>query len=106
MRFRDAVLAALTSVIWGLAFPATKLGLEGFSAPELTALRFLIASLPVVLVARPGIAWPRLVLIGMSLFCGQFLLLFFAFMALVIAGLAVIVTARGTSVAGCHQTTR
>jgi O-acetylserine/cysteine efflux transporter len=46
MRFRDAILAALTSVIWGLAFVATKLGLEGFSAAELTALRFLIGCLP------------------------------------------------------------
>jgi drug/metabolite transporter (DMT)-like permease len=41
MRFRDAVLAALTSVVWGLAFVATKLGLESFSAAELSALRFL-----------------------------------------------------------------
>jgi O-acetylserine/cysteine efflux transporter len=81
-------LAALTSVIWGLAFAATKLGLEGFSAPELTALRFLIACLPVVLVPRPRIAWPRLALIGMSLFCGQFLLLFLAFKAGMPAGLA------------------
>jgi len=40
MRFRDAVLAALTSVIWWLAFVPTKLWLEAFSAAELTALRF------------------------------------------------------------------
>ncbi|MGA7264016.1 MAG: EamA family transporter [Stellaceae bacterium] len=79
MRFRDAVLAALTSVIWGLAFVATKLGLESFSAAELTALRFLIACLPVLFVPRPSIAWPRLVAIGLTLFTGQFLLLFFAF---------------------------
>jgi|SRR5215469_14955018 len=43
MRFRDTVLAALISVIWGLAFVATKLGLESFSAAELTALRDLAA---------------------------------------------------------------
>jgi len=88
MRFRDAALAALTSVIWGLAFVATKIGLEGFSAAELTALRFLIAALPVLLVPRPDIAWPRLAAIGMTLFCGQFLLLFFAFKAGMPAGLA------------------
>ncbi len=88
MRFRDAVLAALTSVIWGLAFVATKLGLEGFSASELTGLRFLIACLPVLLVPRPRITWSRLVLIGMTLFCGQFLLLFFAFKEGMPAGLA------------------
>jgi O-acetylserine/cysteine efflux transporter len=88
MRFRDAVLAALTSVIWGLAFVATKLGLDGFWAPELTALRFLIACLPVLLVPRPRIACSRLVPIGMTLFCGQFLLLFFAFEEGMPAGLA------------------
>src|ERR1700757_2384520 len=72
MRFRDALLAALTSVIWGLAFVATKLGLEGFSAPERPPLRFLLAGLPVFWVPPPRLAWPRLILVGMTLFCGQF----------------------------------
>jgi O-acetylserine/cysteine efflux transporter len=67
---------------------STKLGLEGFSAAELTVLRFVIASLPALLVPRPRIAWPRLVAIGMTLFCGQFLLLFFAFGEGMPAGLA------------------
>jgi O-acetylserine/cysteine efflux transporter len=88
MRIRDAMLAALTSVIWGLAFVATKLGLESFSAAELTALRFLIAAVPVFLVARPKIAWSRLILIGLTLFAGQFLLLFLAFKEGMPAGLA------------------
>ena len=79
MRVRDAILATLTSVIWGLAFVAVKFGLESFSAPQLTALRFLIACLPIVLVARPAISWISLVLIGLTLFAGQFLLLFFAY---------------------------
>lgn len=79
MRVRDAILATLTSVIWGLAFVAVKFGLESFSAPQLTALRFLIACLPIVLVARPAISWLSLVLIGLTLFAGQFLLLFFAY---------------------------
>jgi len=73
------VLAALTSVVWGLAFVAVKLGLDSFSAPQLTALRFPIAALPVVLVRRPRISWTLLALIGLTLFTGQFLLLFFAF---------------------------
>jgi hypothetical protein len=29
----DMVLAALTSIVWGLAFVAVKVGLESFSAP-------------------------------------------------------------------------
>jgi O-acetylserine/cysteine efflux transporter len=88
MRFRDAVLAALTSVIWGLAFVATKLGLNSFSAAELTALRFLIACLPVFFVPWPRIGWPTLAAIGLTLFTGQFLLLFLAFKAGMPAGLA------------------
>ena len=88
MRPRDIALAALTSVIWGLAFVATKIGLESFSAPQLTALRFLIACLPVLFLRRPQIAWSSLILIGLTLFSGQFLLLFFAYENGMPAGLA------------------
>jgi O-acetylserine/cysteine efflux transporter len=49
-------LATLTSVIWGFGFVAIKFGLESFTAPQLTALRFLIACLPVFLVPRPKIS--------------------------------------------------
>ncbi len=76
---RDTALAAFVSVTWGLAFVATRFGLEGFTAPQLTALRFLVASVPVLFVARPAVPWHLLVLIGLSLFAGQFLLLFLAF---------------------------
>lgn len=88
MKLRHMVLAALTAVIWGLAFVATKFGLESFSAPQLTALRFLIASLPALIVPRPRIGWGALVMIGLTLFAGQFLLLFFAFEAGLPPGLA------------------
>jgi O-acetylserine/cysteine efflux transporter len=79
MRARDMALAALTSVAWGLAFVATRLALDGFSAPQLTALRFIVAALPVFFVSRPKIAPLAIVLIGLTLFTGQFLLLFLAF---------------------------
>ena len=72
-------LAALTSVIWGLGFAAGKFGLESFSPPQLTAARFLIACLPVLFVPRPSVSWPLLILIGSTLFTGQFLFMFFAF---------------------------
>jgi O-acetylserine/cysteine efflux transporter len=76
---RDIALAALTSVIWGLAFVFVKFGLENFSAPQLTALRFIIACLPVLILPRPPIPWAMLIVIGLTLFTGQFLLLFFAY---------------------------
>lgn len=72
-------LAMAASVIWGGAFVATQFALESFSAPQLTAVRFLIASLPVLVVPRPRIPWPSLLLIGTTLFTGQFMLLFFAY---------------------------
>jgi drug/metabolite transporter (DMT)-like permease len=56
MPVRDMALAALTSVVCGLAFIATKLALDSFSAAQLTALRFIIACLPVLIVKRPPIA--------------------------------------------------
>ena len=88
MRPRDIFSATLVSVIWGLAFVATKIGLDSFSAPQLTALRFLIACVPALFVARPQISWSLLILIGLTLFTGQFLLLFFAYEAGIAAGLA------------------
>ena len=60
-------LAVLVAVIWGIAFIATKLGLETFSPPQLTALRFLIAAGPALFVARPPIAWPTLCAVGLAL---------------------------------------
>ena len=88
MRVRDMGLAALASVIWGFAFVTYKFGLESFSAPQLTALRFMIACLPVLFVPRPKLPWSMIVLIGLTLFAGQFLLLFFAFALDMPAGLA------------------
>lgn len=88
MRTRDIFAAALVSAIWGLAFVATKIGLESFSASQLTVLRFLIACIPVLFVPRPQIPWVLLTVIGLTLFAGQFLLLFFAFKAGIAAGLA------------------
>ena len=78
MKPRDIALAVSTSIIWGLAFIAMKFGLESFSAPQLTALRFIIAALLVPFCLRPKIGWLLLIMIGLSLFTGQFLLIFFA----------------------------
>jgi hypothetical protein len=88
MKAQDMLLAALTSVTWGSAFVTYKFGLESFSAPQLTALRFVIAGLPVLFVPRPKVSIWLLVLIGLTLFTDQFLLLFFAFVEGMPAGLA------------------
>src|SRR5690242_17215269 len=87
MRIRDMALAVLTSVIWGFAFVTYKVGLESFSAAQLTAMRFLIAFLPVFFVPRPKLPWPSVVLIGLVLFAGQFMLQMMAYALDMPAGL-------------------
>jgi len=81
-------LATLVSVIWGLAFVAIKYGLDSFSAPQLTVIRFVIGALPAFFVPRPRLSFAWIVAIGLSLFTGQFLLLFFVYSEGLPAGLA------------------
>ena len=87
----DVCLALLVVVIWGVAFIATKIGLASFSPPELAALRFVIASLPALFLARPPVSWPLLGAIGLTLFAGQFLFQFFGIAYGMPPGLASIV---------------
>ena len=71
-----------------MAFVATRIGLDSFSPPQLTALRFLIAAVPALVLPRPALSWARLIAIGATLFAGQFLLQFFAFVNGLPPGLA------------------
>ena len=71
-------LASIAATLWGLSFIASAVALEALSPPQLTALRFMIAACPALVVARPPVAWTALVTIGLTLFAGQFLLLFVA----------------------------
>lgn len=73
MTARDMALAALTSLIWGLAFVAIEFGLESFSAPG------------------TGVIASALIfgeLFGPLRYLG---------MALILAGLAIVVLPRGRS---------
>jgi O-acetylserine/cysteine efflux transporter len=72
-----AVQAVLVAVIWWLAFIATRVALDDFSPPQLTALRFIIAALPALWLPRPPVPWRTLIAGGLTLFTGQFLLQFF-----------------------------
>ena len=81
-------LAVLVAVAWGGAFLATRLALDVFSPSQLTALRFLIAAVPALVIPRPRVAGNVLVGIGLTLFAGQFLFQFFAIASGVPPGLA------------------
>jgi O-acetylserine/cysteine efflux transporter len=87
MRLRDMALAVLTTVIWGFAYVTYRFGLESFSPAQLTVMRFLFACLPVLFVPPPKRGWPTIVLIGLILFAGQFLLLMLAYARGMPAGL-------------------
>ena len=73
----DIALAILTAVLWGLAFVATRIGLDSFTPAQLAALRFAVAAVPVLVLPRPAVPWPMLVATGLTLFAGQFLFQFF-----------------------------
>ena len=91
MSVKDGALAMLTVVLWGVAFVATRIGLDSFSPPQLVALRFLIASLPAFFVAPPPVGWPILIAAGLTLYAGQFLFQFFGIANGMPVGLAALV---------------
>lgn len=88
---RHVLLAVLVAVGWGVAFVATRIGLDGFTPSQLAALRFAVAALPAVALARPPLPWGSLAAVGLALFAGQFLLQFTGIALGMPAGLAAIV---------------
>jgi O-acetylserine/cysteine efflux transporter len=92
MKPSHILLATLVAVIWGLAYVATRIALDDFSPPQLTALRFLIACIPILFLPRPRIPWSMLVSIGLTMFAGQFLLQFFGIANGMPPGLASVVS--------------
>jgi O-acetylserine/cysteine efflux transporter len=92
MKPSHIVLAVVVAIIWGLAYVATRVALDSFSPPQLTALRFIVACVPVMFLPRPRIPWSMLVLIGLTMFAGQFLLQFFGIANGMPPGLASVVS--------------
>ena len=78
MKPADVCIAVLVAVIWGLAFVASRIALNEFSPELMTTLRFSIAALPCLFVARPKVSWMVLASISFTLFLGQFLAQAFA----------------------------
>lgn len=84
--------ALLVVVIWGLNFVVMKFGLQGLSPMLLGALRFSMASLPLLVFIRPPKVPMRFVVIyGMTQGLGQFGLLFTAIQLGMPAGMASLV---------------
>ncbi|MER5356906.1 EamA family transporter [Streptomyces sp. NPDC002785] len=79
MSAKDRFLAAFVALLWGLNFLAVRIGLDHYPPFFLSALRFLVLAVPVVLfVPRPKAPLRWLVLYGMGFGALQFGLLFLA----------------------------
>ncbi len=81
-------LALVVAVIWGFNFAVMKIGLESFPPLLLTGLRFLIAAVPVLWLARPGVPWPLMLAIAGTWYVAHFALLFSAMAAGLAPGIA------------------
>jgi O-acetylserine/cysteine efflux transporter len=89
---KDAMLAVLVAVIWGMNFVVIDEGLGGMPPLLFVALRFVVVLLPAVfLIPRPNVPWRTLATVGLFLSVGQFALLYSALAAGMPAGLASLV---------------
>jgi O-acetylserine/cysteine efflux transporter len=89
---RDALLAVLVTVIWGLNFVVIDEGLDGMPPLVLVALRFVVVVLPAVfLIPRPVVPWRVLLASAAFLSFGQFGLLYTGLAVGMPAGLASLV---------------
>lgn len=84
--------AILVAVIWGFNFAAIRIGLDLFPPLLMTALRFVVAAIPVLWLARPANAsWPLMLAVAFTWYVGQFVLLFSAMAESVPPGLAAVI---------------
>ena len=85
-------LAILIAAIWGFNFVVIRLGLDTFPPLLFNGLRFVVASLPFLLVFRsPGVPWRWVLGVGVVLGVMKFSLLFLAMAWGMPAGLASVV---------------
>ncbi|MFI6486694.1 EamA family transporter [Streptomyces sp. NPDC050564] len=79
MSVKDRLLAVLVAVLWGLNFLAVRIGLDHYPPFFLSALRFLVLAVPVILfVPRPKAPVRWLLVYGLGFGVLQFGLLFLA----------------------------
>lgn len=92
MPVRDAALAVLVMVIWGMNFVVIDEGLAGVPPLLFLAIRFVVVLLPAIfLIRRPAVPWRTLATIGLMMSAGQFGLLYSALALGMPAGLASLV---------------
>lgn len=66
MQNKHLLLAILVTLVWGVNFPITKLGLRGIDPFLLTGIRFTLAALPLVFfIKRPAVNFSYVVAYGL-----------------------------------------
>lgn len=77
MSARDILLAVMVAVLWGFTFTVIHVGLGSFSPLFFSALRFVAAAFPaVLLVRRGGVPWRLILNVGLLFGVAYFALLF------------------------------
>jgi O-acetylserine/cysteine efflux transporter len=85
----DIALLVLVAIVWGFNFVVIKIGIENFPPILFSALRFLLAALPLVFfLPRPAVSWRIILGIGFVLGVVKFSLLFIGMDFGMSAGLA------------------
>ena len=74
-------LALLIAATWGLNFTVIRFGLDEFTPFAFAGWRFVLGALPVLFLPKPAVSWKVLGGVGVFLFGGQFVFLFFAMQA-------------------------
>jgi O-acetylserine/cysteine efflux transporter len=92
MRPGHVALALLVAAIWGLNFVVIEVGLDDFPPLLLSALRFALAALPLVILrGGPGVPWRWIVAVAVAIGIVKFSLLFVGMDIGMPAGLASLV---------------
>ena len=81
MKPSHIALSLLIAAIWGLNFTVIRFGLDEFTPFSFAAFRFIVGALPVLFIPRPAASWKAMAGMGLFLFAGQFVFLFFAMQA-------------------------
>jgi O-acetylserine/cysteine efflux transporter len=74
-------MSLLIAATWGLNFTVIRFGLDEFTPFSFAAWRFILGALPVLFLKKPATSWKTLAGMGVFLFTGQFVFLFFAMQA-------------------------
>ena len=85
---RDFAAAVGAALIWGATFPVSAIALEATPPIYFAVLRFVCAAAFVLVIPRPPVPWPTLILLGLLLGAGQYGFLFVSMTRGVPAGLA------------------